>query len=152
MAHYETTGKEIYEQLDGEIDYIVAGAGSGGTITGVLKYLKEQNSKIKGVLGDPYGSTIGGGIEGCYKIEGIGNNFIPKTMDLSYIDIVKKVKDEEAFYYVKELAKREGIVVGSSSGAAMAAAIALSKDIDSGNIVVIFPDRGDRYFSKNIFD
>lgn len=67
LAHYETTGKEIYEQLDGEIDYIVAGAGSGGTITGVLKYLKEQNSKIKGVLGDPYGSTIGGGIEGCYK-------------------------------------------------------------------------------------
>ncbi|ERK29664.1 PLP-dependent cysteine synthase family protein [Clostridium intestinale] len=152
LAHYETTGKEIYEQLDGEIDYIVAGAGSGGTITGVLKYLKERNSKIKGVLGDPYGSTIGGGIEGCYKIEGIGNNFIPKTMDLSYIDIVKKVKDEEAFYYVKELARREGIVVGSSSGAAMAAAIALSKDIDSGNIVVIFPDRGDRYFSKNIFD
>ena len=152
LAHYETTGKEIYAQLDGHINYVVGGAGSGGTITGVLKYIKEKNSDVKGVLADPYGSTIGGGEEGCYKIEGIGNNFIPKTMNLSYIDIVKKVRDDEAFYYVKELAKREGIIVGSSSGAAMAAAIALTKDIDRGNIVVIFPDRGDRYFSKNIFD
>ena len=152
IAHYETTGKEIYRDLEGNVDYFVAGAGSGGTFTGVLKYLKEKNSKVKGVLADPFGSTIGGGEEGCYRIEGIGNNFIPKTLDEQYIDFVKKISDEEAFYYTKELAKKEGILVGSSSGAAMAAAYKLSQEIEEGNIVVIFPDRGDRYFSKNIYD
>ncbi|AGK98783.1 PLP-dependent cysteine synthase family protein [Clostridium pasteurianum] len=151
LAHYETTGPEIYRDLDGKIDYFVAGAGSGGTYTGIVKYLKEKNSNIKGVLADPEGSTMGGGIEGCYDIEGIGNNFIPHTMDMELVDEIIKVKDKEAFDMVRELALKEGIIVGSSSGAAMVAALRLSEKIDSGNIVTVFPDRGDRYFSKNIY-
>ena len=151
LAHYETTGREIYEDLDGGVDYLVAGAGSGGTYSGIVRYLKEHNDKIKGVLADPEGSTIGGGEHFDYNIEGIGNDFIPETMDISLVDKVIKVNDEEAFSTVRALAKNEGIIAGSSSGAAMAAAIKLSKEIDSGTIVVVFPDRGDRYFSTGLF-
>ncbi len=150
QAHYETTGKEIYEDLDGEIDYLVAGAGSGGTFSGALKYLKENIDEVKGILADPIGSIIGGGKEGCYKIEGIGNNFIPKTMDMSLVDEIIKVDDEEAFNSTRLLAKKEGIIVGSSSGAALAAALKFIERIDSGNVVVILPDRGDRYFSTDL--
>lgn len=151
LAHYETTGRELYDGLDGEIDYFVAGAGSGGTISGVLKFLKENISEVKGILADPVGSIIGGGQCGTYKIEGIGNNFIPETMDMSLVDDVIKVNDEEAFDAVKLLAKKEGLIVGSSSGAAFAAALKLAEKIDNGNIVTIFPDRGDRYFSTDLF-
>ncbi len=152
LAHYETTGPEIYEALDGNIDYIVLGAGSGGTFTGIVKYLKEKNPKIQGILADPIGSTIGGGEHGDYNIEGIGNDFIADTMDMSLVDEVIKVSDEEAFYASRELAKREGIFAGSSSGAALAAAMKLAETKDSGNIVVVFPDRGDRYFSARLYD
>ncbi|HFD2030856.1 TPA: PLP-dependent cysteine synthase family protein [Clostridium perfringens] len=151
LAHYETTGRELYDGLDGQIDYFVAGAGSGGTISGVLKFLKENISEVKGILADPVGSIIGGGQCGIYKIEGIGNNFIPETMDMSLVDDVIKVNDEEAFGAVKLLAKKEGLIVGSSSGAAFAAALKLAEKIDKGNIVTIFPDRGDRYFSTDLF-
>ena len=151
-AHYETTGPEIYEQLDGQIDYLVAGAGSGGTFTGVVKYLKEKNPNIKGILADPYGSTIGGGEHHDYDIEGIGNDFIADTMDITLVDQVIKINDEEAFNASKELAKREGILAGSSSGAALAASLKLAETIDHGNIVTIFPDRGDRYLSKGLYD
>lgn len=151
LAHYETTGRELYDGLDGQIDYFVAGAGSGGTISGVLKFLKENISEVKGILADPVGSIIGGGQCGTYKIEGIGNNFIPETMDMSLVDDVIKVNDEEAFDAVKLLAKKEGLIVGSSSGAAFAAALKLAEKIDKGNIVTIFPDRGDRYFSTDLF-
>ncbi|NFR85594.1 MULTISPECIES: cysteine synthase family protein [unclassified Clostridium] len=151
LAHYETTGPEIYKDLDGKIDYFLCGAGSGGTYTGILKYLKEKNSNIKGVLVDPEGSTMGGGEEACYDIEGIGNNFIPKTMDITYVDDVIKVNDEEGFHIVKQLALKEGLIVGTSSGAAVAAALKLASKIDSGNIVTLLPDRGERYFSKNIY-
>ena len=151
LAHYETTGRELYDGLDGQIDYFVAGAGSGGTISGVLKLLKENISEVKGILADPVGSIIGGGQCGTYKIEGIGNNFIPETMDMSLVDDVIKVNDEEAFDAVKLLAKKEGLIVGSSSGAAFAAALKLAEKIDKGNIVTIFPDRGDRYFSTDLF-
>lgn len=150
QVHYETTGPEIFEALDGRIDYIVAGAGSGGTISGVLKYLKEKNPRIKGVLVDPVGSTMGGGTEGCYEIEGIGNSFMPRTMDMELIDEVVKVSDGDAFRAVKILAAREGILAGSSSGAALHASLQIAARISSGNIVMIFPDRGDRYFSKNL--
>lgn len=150
QAHYETTGKEIYEDLDGEIDYLVAGAGSGGTFSGALKYLKENIDGVKGVLADPIGSIIGGGREGCYKIEGIGNNFIPQTMDMDLVDEIMKVDDEEAFNSARLLAKKEGIIVGSSSGAALSAALKFIEKIDSGNVVVILPDRGDRYFSTDL--
>ncbi|MDZ4993728.1 cysteine synthase [Clostridium perfringens] len=151
LAHYETTGQEIYEDLDGEIDYFVAGAGSGGTFSGVLKFLKENIPGVKGVLADPIGSTIGGGECGSYKIEGIGNNFIPETMKMSLVDDVIKVNDDEAFNTVKLLAKKEGLIVGSSSGAALAAALKLAEKIEKGNIVTVFPDRGDRYFSTELF-
>lgn len=151
LAHYETTGPEIYEDLDGNIDYLIAGAGSGGTYTGVVKFLKEQNPDIRGILADPAGSLIGGGTEGCYEIEGIGNNFIPDTMDVKLVDEVYKIEDEEAFEAVRQLAAKEGLIVGSSSGAAVVAALKIAEKIDSGNIVAILPDRGDRYFSKNIY-
>ena len=151
MIHYFTTGPEIFSALEGQVDYIVAGAGSGGTLTGIAGYLKEKSNGIKAVIADPEGSTIGGGKEGCYNIEGIGNNFIPVTLDMDLVDEVIKVNDDEAFGMVKELARKEGLIVGSSSGAAMEAALKLADRIDSGNIVVVFPDRGDRYFSKNIY-
>ncbi len=152
LAHYETTGPEIYSQLDGKIDYFVAGAGSGGTFSGVVKYLKEQNPGIVGVLADPYGSTIGGGEHFDYNIEGIGNDFIADTMNITLVDKVIKINDDEAFTASRNLAKHEGILAGSSSGAALAAALKLAEEIDEGNIVTVFPDRGDRYLSKGLFD
>ena len=152
-VHYRTTGREIYEDLDGRIDYLVAGAGSGGTYSGVLRYLKEQNPNIRGVLADPVGSVIGGGEHKDYNIEGIGNDFIADTMDMSLVDEVIKVNDGEAAEQVKRLARSEGIFAGTSSGAAMAAAVKLSETVpDGANIVVIFPDRGDRYFSSGIYE
>lgn len=151
LAHYETTGREIYEDLDGQIDYVVAGAGSGGTYTGVLRYIKEHDPKVKGILADPIGSTMGGGEHADYNIEGIGNDFIAETMDMQLVDDVIKISDDEAFQTVKLLAAKEGIIAGSSSGAAMAAALKLADKISSGRIVTIFPDRGDRYFSTGLF-
>ena len=152
LSHYETTGPEIYRDLEGKIDYFVAGAGSGGTFTGVVKYLKEQNPAIRGVLADPLGSTIGGGEHADYDIEGIGNDFIPETMDISLVDQVIKISDTEAFAEVKELAAKEGLIVGTSSGAAVAAAKKLIENGARGNIVTLLPDRGERYFSKHLYD
>ena len=152
LSHYETTGPEIYWDMEGKIDCFVAGAGSGGTYTGVVKYLKEQNPNIRGVLADPLGSTIGGGEHADYDIEGIGNDFIPETMDISLVDQVIKVSDAEAFAEVKELAAKEGLIVGTSSGAAVAAARKLIEDGARGNIVTLLPDRGERYFSKHLYD
>lgn len=151
LAHYEKTGPEIYQVMNGEIDYFVSGAGSGGTFTGVVKFFKEKNNNIKAILADPEGSTMGGGIEGCYDIEGIGNNFIPSTMDMNLVDDVIKVSDKEAYDMVKLITLKEGLIVGSSSGAALSAALKLADKIEKGNIITILPDRGDRYFSKNIY-
>ena len=151
LAHYETTGKEIWEDIGGKVTHIVAGAGSGGTYTGIVRYIKQQDPAVQGVLADPEGSTIGGGEHFDYNIEGIGNDFIPDTMDISLVDKVVKVNDREAFATVRDLARNEGIIAGSSSGAAMAAALKLAKTLDRGNIVVVFPDRGDRYFSTGLF-
>lgn len=152
LSHYETTGPEIYKQMDGKIDYFVAGAGSGGTFSGIVKYLKEQNPDIQGVLADPVGSIIGGGEHADYDIEGIGNDFIADTMDISLVDKVIKVTDTEAFETSRFLAAKEGILAGTSSGAALSAALRLADEIESGNIVVVFPDRGDRYISKGLYD
>ena len=151
-CHYETTGPEIYRDLNGKVDYAVMGAGSGGTFSGILRYLKERNPNVKGILADPVGSIIGGGEKGNYEIEGIGNDFIAKTMDTSLIDGVVKVRDSDAFAMCRKLAKREGILAGQSSGAAMVAVMELANGIDKGNIVTVFPDRGDRYLSKGLFD
>lgn len=150
-AHYLSTGPEIYRDLEGKIDYFVAGAGSGGTYSGITRYLKEQDRKIVGVLADPNGSIIGGGIHSQYSIEGIGNGFIPQTMDLSLVDQIIKVSDEQAYRMVREIAAKTGLFVGSSSGANLAAAIELAKTLERGNIVTIFYDRGERYLSQNIF-
>ena len=152
LAHYETTGPEIYRDLDGEIDYLVAGAGSGGTYSGIVKYLKEQKPSIQGVLADPVGSTMGGGEHADYNIEGIGNDFIADTMDMSLVDRVIKINDDDAFGGARELARKEGIFAGSSSGAALAAAEKLAASGARGNIVIVLPDRGDRYFSKGLYE
>ncbi|MBQ6633141.1 MAG: cysteine synthase family protein [Ruminococcus sp.] len=151
LAHYETTGREIWEDLGGKVTHLVAGAGSGGTYSGIVKYLKEKDPGIRGVLADPEGSTIGGGEHFDYNIEGIGNDFIPDTMDIDLVDQVVKINDDEAFSAVGQLARNEGIIAGSSSGAAMAAAAKLAKTLDKGVIVAVFPDRGDRYFSTGLF-
>ena len=151
LAHYETTGKEIFDSLDGKIDYVVAGAGSGGTYTGILRYIKERVPSAKGILADPVGSTMGGGEHSDYNIEGIGNDFIADTMDMTLVDDVIKINDEEAFTTARRLASEEGVIAGSSSGAAMAAVLKLVDSGAKGNIVTVFPDRGDRYFSTGLY-
>lgn len=151
LAHYESTGPEIYRDLDGDISYFVMGAGSGGTFSGVARYLKEQNPNIKAVLVDPIGSTLGGGEHGDYEIEGIGNDFVAKTMDLSLVDEVIKVSDNDAFKTCRELARKEGVVAGSSSGASLYGALDLLNRGVKGNVVALLPDRGDRYLSKHLF-
>lgn len=152
QAHIKT-GKEIYDALDGKIDILVAGAGSGGTITGIAKYLKSKNPNIKIVLADPVGSILGGGEAGTYKVEGIGNHFIPKVFDKNLIDEVEKIQDEESMYFVRLLSKKEGVLAGSSSGAAVAGAVKQAYRVKTPtNIVVILPDRSDRYFSQHLYD
>lgn len=150
-AHYETTGVEIWSDLGENIDYFVAGAGSGGTYTGIMSYLKEKKSAIMGILVDPIGSTMGGGEHADYDIEGIGNDFIADTMDMSLVDKIIKISDDEAFNETRLLARNEGIIAGSSSGANLAAIRKLALRIQHGTIVTILPDRGERYLSKNLF-
>ena len=152
QAHYETTGREIWEDLGESLAFFVAGAGSGGTYSGTMRFLKEKKPCIQGVLADPVGSTMGGGEDGEYDIEGIGNDFIADTMDMGLVDRVIKVTDKEAFENVRLLASREGIFAGSSSGAALAAVRKLIESGARGTIVTLFPDRGDRYFSKDLYD
>lgn len=150
-AHFETTGPEIYKDLDGNVDYIINGAGSGGTISGIAKYFKQKDSKVKIILADPEGSTMGGGSAGQYAIEGIGNTFMPETMDMYIVDEVFKVKDEEAIEEINILAKKEGILAGTSSGATLSVLRKLDERGISGNVVLIFSDRGDRYLSKGVY-
>ena len=151
LAHYETTGREIWEDLGEKLDYFVAGAGSGGTYSGIARYIKERKPGVTGVLADPVGSTMGGGEHGDYNIEGVGNDFIADTMDMSLVDRVIKVTDTEAFENARLLASREGIFAGSSSGAALAAVRKLVDSGARGTIVTVFPDRGDRYFTKGLY-
>lgn len=151
-VHYNTTAPEIYHALGGAIDYFIAGAGSGGTFSGIAKFLKEQNSQVKTILVDPIGSIMGGGECGSYNIEGIGNGFIPQTMNMDLVDDVVKVSDDEALKMVRVLGAKEGLIVGSSSGAALAGVMkSLAQIPTNANVVTLFPDRGDRYFSKHIF-
>lgn len=150
-VHYSTTGPEIYSALGDKITHFVAGAGSGGTFSGVARYLKTQNQHLKAIVAEPMGSTMGGGHEGSYEIEGIGNNFVPATMDMGLVDRFIKVSDQDAFAAVTRLAMTEGVIAGSSSGAALAAAVELAGSIDQGTIVVVLPDSGERYFSKSLW-
>jgi O-acetylserine dependent cystathionine beta-synthase len=151
-VHYASTGPEIWSQLDGRIDIFVAGAGSGGTFTGVTRYLKERNPALKAVVVEPEGSVLTGGAPGPHKTEGIGVEWIYPTIDLSLADAVYTVGDVDAFAMVKELARREGALVGSSSGAAFWAALQEAKSAPAGTrIAVIFPDSSERYLSKQIY-
>ncbi|MBR3429346.1 MAG: pyridoxal-phosphate dependent enzyme, partial [Clostridia bacterium] len=144
--------REIWEDLGESLAWFVAGAGSGGTYSGAIRYIKEKKPCVQGVLADPVGSTMGGGEHGDYDIEGIGNDFIADTMDMGLVDRVIKVADREAFENARFLALREGIFAGSSSGAALAAVRKLVDSGARGTIVTVFPDRGDRYFSKGLYD
>ncbi|MBQ9066994.1 MAG: cysteine synthase family protein [Clostridia bacterium] len=148
--HYETTGPELYRDLDGTLDYFVGGAGTGGTFSGIVRYLKERDPSIQGVLTDPVGSTIGGGEHADYEIEGIGNDFVAKTLDLSLVDTVLKITDEEAFEQVRLLARTEGILAGSSTGAALAGIRKLAEQGARGTFAFVVPDRAERYFSKGL--
>lgn len=151
-AHYKTTGPEIWEQMDGLVDVFVAGAGTGGTFTGTARYLKERNPKLKACIVEPTGSVLRGGQVGPHKTEGIGVEYIYPTLDMSLTDEIYTVTDEDAFAMVKELAAREGCLVGSSSGAAFWAALQEARRHGPGtNIVVIFPDSSERYLSKKIY-
>ncbi|WP_066311859.1 PLP-dependent cysteine synthase family protein [Bacillus sp. FJAT-29814] len=152
-TYYKTLGPELWEQLGGEIGIFVAGAGSGGTFMGTARYLKEQKPDIKTVIVEPEGSILNGGEPGPHKAEGIGMEFLPPFMDPDYFDAIHTVSDVDAFAYVKDLAAKEGLLVGSSSGAAFYAALEEAKAAKGGtNIVVIFPDGSERYLSKKIFE
>ena len=153
-AHYETTGPEIYKQLNGKVDIFVAGVGTGGTISGAGKYLKEQNKDIKVVAVEPLGSPVlSEGHAGAHKIQGIGAGFIPKTLNTSIYDEILPISDENAFKYGKLAIKVEDLSIGISSGAALSAAIELAsrEENKDKNIVVICPDRGDRYLSTPLY-
>ncbi|WP_453994804.1 cysteine synthase A [Bacillus nitroreducens] len=152
-TYYKTLGPEIWKQLDGQIDIFVAGAGTGGTFMGTATYLKEMNRSIKTVIVEPEGSILNGGESGPHKTEGIGMEFLPGYMDTSYFDSIHTVSDEDAFHRVKEVAQKEGLLVGSSSGAALHAALTEAQNAKPGShILVIFPDSSERYLSKKIYE
>ena len=152
--HYRTTGPEIYRQTDGKVDIFVAGVGTGGTVTGVGRFLKEKNPNIKIVAVEPASSpVISKGTPGAHKIQGIGAGFIPETLDTKILDEVITIENEEAFEEGRNFAKSEGILVGISSGAALKAGVILAKRPENSgkNIVVLLPDSGDRYLSTDLF-
>lgn len=153
-AHYETTGPEIYRDLNGKVDIFAAGVGTGGTLSGVGRYLKEQNKDIKVVAVEPLGSPVlSEGHPGSHKIQGIGAGFVPNTLDTSIYDEVIDISDENAFKYGKMAIKLENLSIGISSGAALAAAVELASREENANknIVIIFPDKGDRYGSTPLY-
>jgi len=156
QTHYLTTGREIWRQTEGKITHFVAGVGTGGTITGAGKYLKEQKSSVRVVGADPKGSLylykLNEGAEPDlhqYKVEGIGEDFIPDTVDLSLIDEIVQISDRDSFQTARRLAREEGMFVGSSSGTVVAAALKVAENLSNDDLIVtILPDRGERYLSK----
>lgn len=154
-VHYETTGPEIWRDTDGKVDIFVAGVGTGGTVSGVGKYLKEQNKEIQIVAVEPFDSPLlSKGVAGPHGIQGIGANFVPENLDRSVIDEIMTVRTEEAFAAGKKMARLEGVLVGISSGAALHAAkmLALRPENKGKTIVVLLPDTGERYLSTPMFD
>ncbi|MGO9562078.1 MAG: PLP-dependent cysteine synthase family protein [Candidatus Korobacteraceae bacterium] len=150
--HYETTAREFYDQLGGQVDAIVIGCGTGGTFTGVARYLKERNPKTLAIAVETQGSVLGGGEKGEHEVEGIGASFIPKTFDGALADEIIAVSDHDAFDMVKKLAAIEGVLAGSSAGANVFAAINIAKKLGPGKrVATIIPDSAERYLSKGIF-
>lgn len=153
-AHFETTGPEIWADTDGQVDYFVAGVGTGGTVTGVGRYLKSQNAAVKVVAVEPKSSAVlSTGVAGAHKIQGIGAGFVPEVLDTAVYDEIIAVADEDAFRLGRELGRSEGVLVGISSGAALWAAIELAKRPENAGktIVALLPDTGDRYLSTPLF-
>ena len=153
-AHYETTGPEIWADTDGQVDFFVAGVGTGGTITGTGKFLKEHKPNVKVVAVEPKTSAVlSTGVAGAHKIQGIGAGFVPDVLDTHVYDEIIPVDNDDAFAVGKEVGRREGVLVGISSGAALWAAIELAKRPENAgkNIVVLLPDTGDRYLSTPLF-
>jgi cysteine synthase A len=153
--HYRTTGPEIWEQTEGKVDVFVSGVGTGGTVTGTGRYLKEKNPQIKIVAVEPASSPVlSGGNAGAHKIQGIGAGFVPGTLDTDIYDEVITISNEDAFEEGRRFARSEGILVGISSGAALKAGaiLAARPELDGKNIVVLLPDSGDRYLSTSLFE
>ena len=151
--HHDTTAAEIWEQMEGRVDGFVAGVGTGGTFSGVARLLKEKNPKVITVAVETEGSILQGGPPGKHRVEGIGVSFIPRTFHREVCDRVMMVGDEEAFAMVKRLAAQQGVAAGSSSGAAVYAAVQLASELGSGKrIATVIPDSAERYLSKKIFE
>jgi cysteine synthase A len=151
--HYETTAHEIFEQMNGNVDAVVVGCGTCGTFSGVARYLKEKLPRVRAFAVETQGSVLGGGQAGPHKVEGIGASFIPKTFDQSVCNEVIAVSDEDAFGMVKVLAAKEGVLAGSSGGAAVFASLNVAKKLGAGKrVVTIIPDSAERYLSKKIFE
>jgi cysteine synthase A len=150
--HYETTAREFYEQLQGQIDALVIGAGTGGTFTGVARFLKERLPNVLAVAVETQGSVLGGGPKGEHQVEGIGASFVPQTFDPSVADEIIAVNDHDAFDMVKKLAAIEGVLGGSSAGANLFAALQVAKRLGPGKrVATMIPDSAERYLSKDIF-
>jgi cysteine synthase A len=151
--HHDTTAAEIFEQMQGRLDAVVLGVGTGGTFTGVARFMKEKLNHVHCVAVETEGSVLGGGKPGPHKVEGIGSSFIPKTFDPAVCDQIIMVTDKDAFETVSQLARLEGILGGSSAGATVFAAIQVAKKLGQGKrVVTIIPDVAERYLSKNIFE
>jgi cysteine synthase len=151
--HYETTAREVFDQMEGNIDAIVIGAGTAGTFTGLARYVKQRRPNVLTVAVETQGSVLGGGQPGKHKVEGIGTSFIPPNFDRSVCDEVFMVTDEQAFDTVKQLAAREGVLAGSSGGANVFASLEIGRRLDSGKrVITVIPDSAERYLSKKIFE
>lgn len=148
-VHYHTTGNEIWEQMEGRIDALAIGAGTGGTFTGVVRYVKERNPDALAILVEPEGSIFSGGEPGTHRVEGIGNSFWPEVLDRSLVDEVMMIPDEESYAMVRRLARQEGLLAGGSSGANVAAALAVARRLPpEARVVTIIPDGMERYLSR----
>ncbi len=151
--HYETTGREFYDQLQGHVDAVVIGSGTGGTFTGVARYFKQRNPHVLAIAVETQGSVLGGGEKGPHEIEGIGASFIPKTFDGTLADEIIAVSDRDGFEMVKKLAAIEGVLAGSSAGANVFVSIEIAKRLGPGKrVATIIPDSAERYLSKDIFN
>jgi len=151
--HYQTTAHEIFEQMQGQIDAVVMGVGTGGTFSGVVRYVKERLPRVLAVAVESEGSVLGGGKAGPHKVEGIGASFVPKTFDGSASDQILMVTDADAFAMVLRLAREEGVLAGSSGGAAVHAAVKVAERLGKGKrVVTMIPDSAERYLSKKIFE